>query len=88
MIKGVTESGFKFSIDPKKVKDYRFVKLVGESKKDPSVLPQAINLALGDDLEAKLISHVEDKGYVDFEILSNEFAEMLMAINKAEETKN
>lgn len=88
MVKGVTESGFKFSVDPKKAKDYRFVKLVGKSKNDSSLLPQVINFILGDDQEEKLISHVEAKGYVDFEKLASEFAEILMEVNKAEETKN
>lgn len=88
MVKGTTSTGFKFSVDQKKVKDYRFLKIAAQAQNNPLLTPEVIQFLLGEDGEQKLMEHVETKGFVDTEKVAAEFEEILKTLNESEETKN
>lgn len=90
MVKGVTESGFKFSIESEKIKDMAFVELAAAVRKDGTMLPDLLNYALGEEQKEKLYKHVRENnsGRVPIDVVDAEVKEILASINKDPETKN
>ena len=89
MVKGVTESGFKYSVDKEAVQDMEFIELVAESQKNPAKLPEMILWVLGEEQKKKLYDHVRTKkGRVPLDKIDAEFTQILQAVNQDEDTKN
>ena len=89
MVKGTTRGGFKFSIDPKNVKDMRVVELAAKATREPLYMPELASRILGESQKEALYKHLEDsKGRVDPERFGEELEDIMGAIDKDEETKN
>ena len=61
MIKGETNSGFKYSIEEKRLYNYQLLEVIGEIDENPVVAPKALNLLLGKEQAAALKEHVRDE---------------------------
>jgi len=89
MVKGKTETGFSFSIDPDVVRDMEFIELAAASKDDGLMLPALITRVLGEKQKKALYDHVRNKkGLVMVEDISTELEQILLAVNGDAETKN
>lgn len=89
MVKGTTESGFKFTVDPDNVKDMRVIELAAKAKHDGLYLPELAGRILGDSQKEKLYEHLADnKGRVSPDKFGNALEEIMSAIDSADETKN
>ena len=89
MVKGTTESGFAYSIDPEVVRDMEFIELAAAAKDDGLLLPKLIVRVLGEKQKKALYEHVRNKkGFVPVEAISSELEEILLALNTNAETKN
>ena len=65
MIKGTTQTGFKFSIDPDAVKDMEFIELAADAEENGLLLPKMIEHILGKEQKKKIYDHVRNsKGLV------------------------
>jgi hypothetical protein len=88
-----TKSGFSCNLNEKKAKDWRFCRaLVKCESKDESTLLEGITFVvpflLGEDGEAKLIKHLEDKdGVASVELVMSEFKEILKQIGDAKKSQ-
>lgn len=87
-IKGKTSTGFSYVVDPQKVKDYRFMKAAAKAEANPIHTASLIEFLLGEEQEIKLMDHVEKDGFIDDELVYDEFKEILDEINNNKETKN
>ena len=87
MLKGKTESGFKFEIDESIADDMEFVEALAEVDENPLRFPKVLVRALGEEQKQRLYEHLRGKnGTVSTQKVMDEFTEML---NKAgDETKN
>lgn len=89
MIKGTTQTGFKFSIDPDAVKDMEFIELAADAEENGLLLPKMIEHILGKEQKKKLYDHVRNsKGRVMVEDVSEEIKDIFNAISSEKETKN
>lgn len=89
MIKGKTDTGFAYSIDPDVVRDMEFIELAAASKDDGLLLPKLITRVIGEKQKKALYDHVRDKkGFVPVEAVSAELEQILLAVNENAETKN
>lgn len=89
MVKGTTETGFKFEIDPDVIRDMEFIELLAEAMEDGSKLPAVLVSALGKSQKKALYDHVRnDKGRVMLDDINREFLEILGALKDNPETKN
>lgn len=89
MIKGKTDTGFSYSIDPDVVRDMEFIELAAASKDDGLMLPQLITRVLGEKQKKALYDHVRnEKGFVPVEAISSELEQILLSVNEDAETKN
>lgn len=89
MIKGTTQTGFKFSIDPDAVKDMEFIELAADAEENGLLLPKMIEHILGKEQKKKLYDHVRNsKGRVMVEDVSEEIKDVFNAISSEKETKN
>lgn len=83
MIKGTTESGFKFELNPEDVNDMEFVEMLAEVDNDISKFPKVIEMALGKDQKRRLYDHVRtDAGKVPVDKAVAEFEEILTLANE------
>lgn len=82
MIKGKTQTGFKFKINEKALNDMRMLELVGQIENDEVwALSPFLEKLLGKAQKDALYRHVENKyGQVPIDALSNEVRSMMIAI--------
>ena len=86
--KGTTKTGFKYSINEKATKDWRFISLTKKMNKGNPVeqfdaLDEALNMILGGEEEKeRLLQHVEsmNDGYAPIEKVIDEFNEILESV--------
>lgn len=57
-IKGKTESGFEYSIDPKRLDNYELLEGIVELEENPTNVPAVLKMLLGTDQVKKLKEHV------------------------------
>ena len=88
MIKGTTESGFAFEIDPKVTHDMEWVDIAGEVDEKPQKFGKFIEMTLGAKQKKALYDHVRKDGRVTVEAVSSEFAEILLALKEDPDAKN
>lgn len=89
MVKGTTQTGFKFSIDPDAIKDMEFIELAAEAEENGLVLPKMLERVLGEKQKKKLYDHVRNsKGRVMIDDINNEVEDIFNALNQDNETKN
>ena len=83
MTKGKTSTGFEFEIDPRAVKDVRFVRRLAAAQKDGTQWPDVIESALGAEQFDRLFDPITDAdGYQSIENLTIEFSEIVEIIGK------
>lgn len=86
--KETTKTGFKYTIDERATKDWRFISLTKKMNKGNAVeqfdaLDEALNMLLGGEKEKeRLLKHVEKKndGYAPIEKVVEEFNEILSSV--------
>lgn len=82
MITGKTQTGFEFSIDERRLKNYELVEALAELENNPLLLTKIVKLLLGDDAE-KLKDHVrDDSGFVDTEKMNVEIADIFNIVKE------
>lgn len=86
MIKGITQSGFEFEVDPRVKQDWRLIKAIADvqSKEDDRAIEgtvKLINIILGEK-EEEIISHIAslNDGYVPTAAIMAEIKDILNAI--------
>jgi hypothetical protein len=83
MIKGTTESGFKFELDQDAVNDMEFVELLAEVDSDITKMPKVIEIALGREQKKRLYDHIRtEAGKVPIDRAVAEFEEILTLANE------
>lgn len=83
-IKGVTQSGFAYDIDGKRLNNYELVECLSEVDENPLVLPKLLKLLLGDKVN-DLKDHIRDEeGLVSVEALMAEVEDIF----KSQQVKN
>ncbi len=86
MISGVTESGFKYSIDKDNLDNYELIECIAGLDDNPLLLPKVLKLILGEDQVKKLKDHLRtEKGIVSNKSIQKEIEDILKGSN---ETKN
>jgi len=90
MIKGTTESGFKFQIDPEDVNDIEFLERLGIAFNDDiTKVPGILTEILGADQRKRLYDHLRnERGKVPIDAVMDEFGEILTIANESKEGKN
>lgn len=89
-----TSSGFECDINPKIVKDYRFVKLMRNIMSDDKneqfkSLVDMIHFLLGEEGEERIMTHVMDEdGIADIELINKEVTEILATLQNDSGVKN
>jgi hypothetical protein len=87
MIKGVTESGFKYEVDPKVLKSYSFLKLYANAQKDQTAALQLISYVLGEKQEERLIKHATKiAGFDDVDVIVKEFGEIVEGMTATDDS--
>lgn len=89
-MKGKTESGFEYEVNPRKIRDVRFViayKKAAQSQ-DSTDAVLLIPMILGEAQSEALYAHCEKDGVADAEDVWTEFGEIIDALSKDTETKN
>lgn len=77
----VTKTGFKYTLDPKRLENYELVEAIAEVDENPLMVPKVVKLLLGNQAE-KLKDHVRDEeGFVSTEKLMAEIMDIFA--NKA-----
>lgn len=72
----VTKTGFKYTLDPKRLGNYELVEAIAEVDDNPLMVPKVVKLLLGNQAE-KLKEHVRDaNGFVSTQKLTNELADI------------
>lgn len=86
LIKGKTESGFKYEINKDVANDYELVEMLGEYEENPFILSKIVNKVLGQEQNVKLKEHCRnDSGVVQTDKMMKE---IMGIFNSASETKN
>ena len=86
MIEGKTQSGFSFKIDEKKFRDARNIKMLAKIENNPILLPDVVEVFLGEEQNEKLYAFIEkEMGYVDVERLGIIFNEIMVEVGKNNE---
>ncbi|UQR01283.1 hypothetical protein LQ057_02885 [Enterococcus gallinarum] len=86
MIKGKTNSGFKYSIEKKRLDNYELLEVINEVDENPTLIPKALKLLLGQEQANALKEHVRDEdGIVPAEKMIEELGNIFQ--NQAQ-TKN
>ena len=79
MIEGVTQTGFKFSINKSSFEDYELFELISEVDENPLAMPKLLKLLLGDQVSA-LKDHVrKEDGTVPMMAISEEIKDIFSA---------
>lgn len=90
MIKGTTESGFEFQIDPEDINDIEFLERLGIAfNDDVTKIPGIITEVLGADQRARLYDHLRnERGKVPIDAVMTAFQEILTIANESNQGKN
>ena len=87
MIKGKTESGFKFEISKDVINDYELVENLAQLDDNPLILTTIVKQILGKDQANKLKDHVRNEdGMVQTDKMTKEITNIFQ--NSGKETKN
>lgn len=72
-IKGTTESGFRYSIDPNVFRDFELIELIGSvDEGNPFALPKVVERILGEKQKENLYTFCKKRnGFVDIKVVSN-----------------
>ena len=66
MTKGVTKSGFSYSVYEESLNDYELLEMISELDDNPLILPKIVNKILGKKQAQRLKDHIRNKnGVVD-----------------------
>lgn len=85
IIKGITKSGFRFSIDSEVFKDMEMLEFIGEVDDNPILMPKLLEKMFGKKQKDNLYDFVrDDKGSVPIEKIS----EIVKDIFESKELKN
>lgn len=85
IIRGITKSGFRFSIDSEVFKDMEMLELIGEVDDNPILMPKLLEKMFGKKQKDNLYNFVrDDKGSVPIEKIS----EIVKDIFESKELKN
>ncbi len=85
IIRGITKSGFRFSIDSEVFKDMEMLELIGEVDDNPILMPKLLEKMFGKKQKDNLYDFVrDDKGSVPIEKIS----EIVKDIFESKELKN
>lgn len=80
----VTSTGFRYTLDPKRLSNYELVEAIAEADENPLLMPKVVKLLLGHQAE-KLKDHLRDKdGFVSTEKMMNEIQDIF----KSQQVKN
>ncbi len=91
MVKGVTSTGFEFSVDETLLQNYRFVKrLAHVAKNDYTEFFDLFTEILGESQEEALLQYLESKNgqQVTTEQMAKEFADILKVMQENAPAKN
>ncbi len=76
-IKGVTKTGFKYSIDESSLNNYELIEIIAEIDTNPLLLPKVLKLLLGEKQTDKLKDHIRQKnGTVPIELIEKELVDI------------
>ncbi|WP_281738480.1 hypothetical protein [Enterococcus dispar] len=79
MIKGVTESGFKYKLSEERLDNYELLESFAEMEESPLAMPRVLNLLLGKEQTGKLKEHVRTKdGFVPSDKLGAELQDIML----------
>jgi len=85
MLKGTTESGFRFEVEDETLNDYELFELISEVDGNPLLLPKLVKKLLGDEQKNNLINHVRgEDGRAPLDKISQE----VMEIFRSKQIKN
>ncbi|MDU6791258.1 MAG: hypothetical protein E6427_00915 [Anaerococcus sp.] len=85
IIRGITKSGFRFSVDSEVFKDMELLELIGEVDDNPILMPKLLEKMFGKKQKDNLYDFVrDDKGSVPIEKIS----EIVKDIFESKELKN
>lgn len=85
IIRGITKSGFRFSVDSEVFKDMEMLELIGEVDDNPILMPKLLEKMFGKKQKDNLYDFVrDDKGSVPIEKIS----EIVKDIFESKELKN
>lgn len=85
IIRGITKSGFRFSVDSEVFKDMELLELIGEVDNNPILMPKLLEKMFGKKQKDNLYNFVrDDKGSVPVEKVS----EIVKDIFESKELKN
>lgn len=85
IIRGITKSGFRFSVDSEVFKDMELLELIGEVDDNPILMPKLLEKMFGKKQKDNLYNFVrDDKGSVPVEKVS----EIVKDIFESKELKN
>ncbi|MEJ8751668.1 hypothetical protein WKS98_03405 [Lagierella sp. ICN-221743] len=77
MTKGITKSGFKFTLLEEVLDDMELLDLISEVDENPLLLPKLIERLLGEKQKKRLYDHCrDDKGRVSSTRISDELVEI------------
>jgi len=77
MLKGTTESGFRYEIEDETLNDYELFELISEVDGNPLLLPQLVKKLLGEKQKNNLINHVRgEDGIAPLDKISKEITEI------------
>lgn len=81
MKKGVTESGFEFTIDPKRLENYELIDVMSEVDENPLLMPKILKLLLGKEQTAALVEHCKDEeGIASIERIGTEITDIFASV--------
>ncbi len=95
MVNGKTSTGFEFTVDERKAKDWELIEIVADMQKADNDMHvyasviSVINFLIGEDQKERLKEHCRRLyGYADAEQITKEVFEIVGAARTAPETKN
>ena len=84
-MKGITENGFKFSINDKALNNMELVEAIAEVDHNKLLLPRVLNLLLGEEQKKALYDFVRDTdGRVPMDQITTEVEAILHALGEKE----
>lgn len=87
MIKGVTKTGFAFSISQEALNDYELIEMLSELDENVLVLTKIVNRLLGTEQAKLLKDHIRNEdGVVKLELMSAEIEDIFSS--SGEDAKN
>jgi hypothetical protein len=90
MIKGVTSTGFKYTVDPLNLEDFYLLECFGQAQSgDIPAMGKLLELMLGKEQKAALLKHCEDeKGRAAISKVGDEIADIYKGATADKKAKN